>query len=68
MIRNLKTINHRYGYSKFQSIAFILFPYHLTGNGTFQQIMTWKEILNYTKHTKRFDNLFDIEMIDLNKT
>ena len=64
MFSNLTKINHRYKYRKFKSIKYILFPYLLHSCDLSQQTKVWKEILSYTKHTKRFKNLY---LIDLNQ-
>ena len=42
-------------------IKYVLFPYLIKKIEIHQQITIWKEILNYTKNTKRFKNLFKID-------
>ena len=65
MFKHLIKINHKYKYKKFQSIKYILFPYLLHHCNLTQQTKVWKEILSYTKHTKRFDNLYQIDINQL---
>ena len=57
----LNKINHKYQYKKFRTIKFILFPYLLLHNNFHNQTMVWKEILNYTKATNRFNNIHHID-------
>ena len=62
LYQNLSKINHKYKYKKFQTIKYLLFPYKMYNNNLNQQTKVWKEILNYTKHTKRFNNIYGIQM------
>ena len=65
MMNKLIKINHRYKYEKFKSMKYLLFPYRLQHNNITKQTMVWKEILNYTKETKRFSNLYHINLNNL---
>ena len=65
LINKLSKINHKYRYKKFQTPKFLLFPYLLQHNNIKKQAMVWKEILNYTKETQRFNNLYRIDLKQL---
>lgn len=60
MLQNLCKINYRFKYPKFRKIQYILFPYLLNGNGMLQQILSWKELLSYSKQTHRLNKLYGI--------
>ena len=61
LFQKLIKINHKFKYNKFKSIKYLLFSYLLHNNGISKQILIWKEILNYTKETNRFQNIFQID-------
>ena len=62
LYNKISKINNKYKYKKFQTIKYLLFPYLLHQNSIPKQIMIWKEILNYTKITNRFKNLYRIDI------
>ena len=62
LFRNLRRIDHRYRYTKFQSVKYLLFPYFLFRSNILKQSLVWKEILNYIKETKRFENIYRIDL------
>ena len=62
LFQKLIKINYKFKYTKFKSTKFLLFPYLVYHTNITQQITIWKEILNYTKNTQRFKNLYQIDL------
>ena len=63
--KKLIKINHKFKYQKFQTMKYLLFPYKIHNNSKKQQAQIWREILSYIKGTKRFENLYDINLKEI---